>query len=118
VSKREFVLRIQMARRSDGTHEMWWSADNSLASPREAGAVRLEVNDGQWRLEPRDGGARTFASYALHADLGGHIPGFISERSNKQTVNDVFEAIRRAVKSAKYASAPSPLSGTASGAQP
>jgi hypothetical protein len=58
----------------------------------------VEVNDGFWKLEPRDGGAKTFATYYLYTNPGGSLPKWVVNRANGSAVPDVFQCVRRESK--------------------
>jgi len=61
------------------------------------GVVRINVNDGFWKLEPSDG--KTHATYYLYTDPGGAVPKFVANFANRTAVPNVFKAIRKAVTS-------------------
>jgi len=50
---------------------------------------------GFWEIEPGDGAGMTRARYALHADPGGLVPGWLVVRMTDRYVQQVIAAIRR-----------------------
>jgi len=99
VAKRDYVLKVSDA--SDwqdgrGYLKMAWTSAGGRGPSPAPGVVRVTTSDGYWKLEPRDGGKRTFATYYLFADPGGSIPRFIVDQANTSAVPDIFRAVRRA----------------------
>jgi hypothetical protein len=58
------------------------------------GLVRVTVNEGFWLLEPRENGAKTFATYYLFTHPGGSLPDWLVNKANGTAVPDVFKRIR------------------------
>lgn len=83
----------------------WTRADAPLGDkrhvPEKADVVRVQENEGFWRLEPRENGKKTWATYYLHTDPGGSVPKWICNRVNSTAVPSVFEAIRKVVAGAR-----------------
>ncbi|MBI3184203.1 MAG: hypothetical protein HYZ28_18885 [Myxococcales bacterium] len=103
VDKRDYVIRI--LDESDwqdgkGYLKVSWTSTDKGPAERE-GLIRVKVNDGFWKLEPRDGGKRTFATYYVHTDPGGEIPKWIANKANSTAVPNVFAAIRKVVAEEK-----------------
>jgi hypothetical protein len=98
VSRRDYIIRlVDESAWNEGKGYLlvtWKAAEGDV--PEKDGRVRVKVNDGFWRLEPRDGGKRTFATYYVYTDPGGSVPKWIINNANKGAVPDVFRAIRRA----------------------
>jgi hypothetical protein len=97
VSERDYVIEVLDESRWDegrGFLKMSWKHLPD-AVPVRAGVVRVTVNEGSWTLEPRDGGRRTFATYALFSDPGGSLPKFLVNHANSTTVPDVFRSVRK-----------------------
>lgn len=108
-SRRDYCVEITLEEGPNGTLGTEWKPANDLAPPEKKGVVRVQVNDGSWHLEPTDGGKATWATYTLHVDPGGKLPKWIIEKTNRKSVPDAFQAVRKAAKSKRYADAPSPL---------
>lgn len=101
VAKRDYVLRIRDTtdpKDPAGALTVSWTVVTDKGPPAKRDMVRLKVNDGFWRLEPRDGGKRTHATYYLFTDPGGSLPKWIVNLANKSTIPEVFRCLRRAVK--------------------
>jgi hypothetical protein len=84
--------------------EAWviaWKAaapERDVARPVAPGVVRLRVNEGEWRLEPREAGAKTFLTYRLLSAPGGSVPPFFVNRANTLGVPQTIESLRRAIE--------------------
>lgn len=103
VDKRDYTIRlVDESDWKDGKGYLLvrWTASDKGPPPRED-FIRVKLNNGYWKLEPRDGGQRTFATYYVHTDPGGSIPRWIANRANTTAVPNVFLAIRKAVAEAK-----------------
>ncbi|MBI2569698.1 MAG: hypothetical protein HYV63_22065 [Candidatus Schekmanbacteria bacterium] len=105
VSRRDYCIRITVSDLGGGVLRSRWVPANDYAPPKAPDVVRVEINDGHWLLTPRDGGQHTETEYFLFTDPGGSIPTFVANKANSVAVPDVFRAIRRAVRLAKYAAA-------------
>jgi hypothetical protein len=70
--------------------------DRYFVEPKN-GVVRVPVNDGYWKLEPRDNGNKTWATYYIHTDPGGAVPKWIANKANSTAVPNVFAAIKKVV---------------------
>lgn len=105
-SRRDYVIKIvdeSDAKDSAGTLKLTWKAATEKAPPLREGIVRVTLNDGYWILEPRDQGAKTFATYYLYTEPGGSVPKWIVNKANGTAVPAVFKAIRKVVASNKAA---------------
>ncbi len=99
VARRDYVIKIlDESDWQDGKGFLLvtWSAADKL--PEKEGRIRVKINDGFWRLEPRDNGTKTFATYYVYTDPGGSLPTWVVNRANGSAVPDVFRAVRKAVK--------------------
>lgn len=101
VDPRDYVIRV--VDESDwqdgrGYLKVSWRIANERAPKPLAQAIRVEVNDGYWLLEPRDEGKSTRAVYYLYTDPGGAIPKWLVNRANATAIPDVWEAVRRTAK--------------------
>ena len=97
VSKRDYVIKLTDTSKwneGQGYLRVDWKAVPGY-HPEQPGLVRVQLNTGYWKLEPRDGGKKTFATYYVHTDPGGSIPGFIRDQANSAAVPDVFRAVRK-----------------------
>jgi hypothetical protein len=101
VSRRDYVLRVvdeSAWKDGQGYFKITWRTANGRAPGKPGKAVRIEVNDGFWLLQPAEGGTSTRAVYYIHTDPGGALPKWILNRANGTAIPDVWEAVRRAAK--------------------
>lgn len=112
VSNRDYTLRQQdqSRRLPDGriAYKKAWSLANHLGPPPQDGVVRVEVNEGYWLLEDVDG-KKTAATYYLHTNPGGSLPGFVVNAANTRAIPDLFKAIEKQAHDARYRKAPPKL---------
>ena len=73
----------------------WKASDKCI--PEKDGLVRVKLNDGYWKLEARENGAKTFATYYVFTDPGGSIPNWIANKANSVAVPNVFASIRKVI---------------------
>lgn len=97
VSSRDYVSHVVTESRlaEDGTGvyaQKWWAEPNAI--PERKSTVRLKVNDGSWRVEPR-GEGKCHAVYRFTVDPAGSIPGFLANIGQKDGVVDTFRAVER-----------------------
>jgi len=105
VDNRDYLIRItDDSDWKDGAGYLkvsWANFDAKKGDPRyvepKEGVVRTPLNDGFWKLEPRDGGNKTWATYYVHTDPGGSVPKWIANKANSTAVPNVFAAIRKVV---------------------
>lgn len=104
VAKRDYTIKtIDESDWKDGKGflKVSWSAALDKGPKEQEGMVRVKVNDGFWHLEPRDNGARTFATYYVFTDPGGSMPSWIVNKANGTAVPDVFRALRKVTAAKK-----------------
>jgi Polyketide cyclase / dehydrase and lipid transport len=99
VGERDCTIRVHRESRKgeDGatTYFSSWSVANAEGPPPRPGVSRVSINEGSWLLEPV--GSRTRATYTLYTD-GGGIPPFVANIANKQSISQLFEALRGRVR--------------------
>jgi hypothetical protein len=101
VDRRDYAIKVVDEsdwRDGQGYLKVSWTAANDRAPKLAEGTVRVEVNDGYWKLEPREGGAKTFATYYLYTNPGGALPKWVVNRANGSAVPDVFQCVRKESK--------------------
>lgn len=103
IAKRDYCIRVGMERFPDGRLRSYWSADNSGCPSEKRGIVRVTSNDGEWMLQPIDGGRRTHIVYRCHIEVGGSVPAWMINRVSATELPNVFAAVRRAVQQPRYA---------------
>jgi hypothetical protein len=113
VDDRDYTIKIFDESREDIDGKViWkvrWSEANALGPPVKSGVARVGVNEGYWILEEKDGGAKTKATYYVYTNPGGSIPTFLANMANTQAVPELFRAVSKASKDARYrATKPTP----------
>lgn len=104
VDRRDYVIKlIDESEWKDGKGflQVSWTAVERKEHPPTEGIVRVKINDGIWRLEPREDGKKTFATYFVFTDPGGSVPNWIANKANSVAVPNVFNAIRKTVSTRK-----------------
>ncbi|MGA9523522.1 MAG: START domain-containing protein [Myxococcaceae bacterium] len=103
VDWRDYVIKLvdeSQWKDGQGFLKVTWSTSNDRAPKKPDGMVRVEINDGYWKLEPRENGTKTFATYYLFTDPGGSLPKWLVNRANGTAVPDVFSHVRKNAKNA------------------
>lgn len=100
-SKRDLAMKITVVRGPGGRLGTQWILDESVAPPLRDGIVRVPASEGSWDLVPIRGGKATRATYRIHSDPGGDVPGWIVNRTNKTAIPDAFLAVRKAAVARK-----------------
>ncbi|QSQ22053.1 START domain-containing protein [Pyxidicoccus parkwayensis] len=97
VSARDYVSHVvpesTLAADGSGVFAQRWQAEPD-AIPERKGTVRLRLNEGSWRVEPR-GEGRSYAVYRFTVDPAGSIPGFLANMGQKDGVVDTFRAVEK-----------------------
>ena len=94
VSKRDYTLDVTLLEDPDGgAYIRSWTTANHKGPPPQDGTVRLEVVEGNWTLERIDP-THTRATYTLHTDPGGSIPGWMANKANTTSLPDLINAVR------------------------
>ena len=99
VGERDCTIRVHRESRKadDGAtvyYSSWELANSEGPAPRP-GVNRVNINEGSWLLEPI--GNRTKATYTLYTD-GGGIPAFVANIANKQSIGQLFDALRERLR--------------------
>ncbi len=100
VSRREYIIKLLDEsdwREGHGYLLVTWTATNTDIKPKE-GMVRVPINTGSWKLEPREGGKKTFATYYHHTIPGGSVPDLLANTANPGAMRAVVKAIRKTVE--------------------
>ena len=102
IGERDYTIRVHRESRKveDGgtVYYARWELANSEGPPPRPGVCRVNINEGSWLLEPV--GNRTRATYTLYTD-GGGIPPFVVNIANKQSIGQLFEALRERLREPK-----------------
>jgi hypothetical protein len=97
VSERDYplVVRTTPGEASNGdVFKIEWIAAPEI-EPEVKGVVRVRLNEGSWRGEPRDDGSRTRLTYTLLTNPGGLIPDFVLDLSNTIAIPELFDSVRK-----------------------
>jgi Polyketide cyclase / dehydrase and lipid transport len=91
-------------KRADGktNYQLHWEPSSTAGPAPSAGVTRITLDEGSWKLEPTEDGRKTTVIYDLFTDGGGGLPAFVINMANRQSVNDLFQAIRKQVTLPKY----------------
>lgn len=110
IARRDYCIRVGTQRLAGGRLRSYWMADNTGCPPERPGVVRVRSHDGEWLLEPLDGGRRTRALYRFHIEVVSQAPAWMVNRATASELPNVLIALRRAVGQPRYAAArPTPL---------
>jgi Polyketide cyclase / dehydrase and lipid transport len=98
------ALTQSSTKRGDGqtTYQLLWEPVTTVGPAPSPGVTRITLDEGSWRLEPTEDGKMTTVTYDLFTDGGGGLPAFAINMANRQSVNDLFQAIRKQVTLPKY----------------
>lgn len=103
IASRDTLIETNEVRTELAWSLSWKAAPESRDAerPTAPGVVRLRLNEGEWRLEPRDEGRKTFLVYRLLSAPGGDVPPFFVNRVNTLGVPKTIESLKRAIVSAR-----------------
>jgi hypothetical protein len=93
LSDRDFTLHVTWGDQGDAKWLRFRTA-NDKGPPPGHGAVRVNLHEGSWLLEPRAGGQATHAVYQFHLDLSGSFPGWMGKGQAGKDMPNLFENIR------------------------
>ena len=105
VTNRDYTLRMTDQSNLDplaGFYKVSWEPANDRGPAPRSNTVRLEVNKGYWLLEVSEDGKQTTATYYLYTDPAGQIPTWLVNKANRDSVPDIFRAIRKRIKDKRY----------------
>lgn len=97
-SMRDYTVKVSVKTGADGTLERVWSEANDKGPPPREGAVRLTVNRGSWKLQPKAGG--TLVTYHVYIDPGGSVPGWLANKANRKSVPELLTAVKKRAQDA------------------
>jgi hypothetical protein len=99
ISPRDTLIELTAQQGAQAWVIAWRAAapERDVERPVAPGTVRLRVNEGEWRLEPREGGAKTFLIYRLLSAPGGSVPPFFVNRVNTLGVPQTIDSLRKAI---------------------
>src|SRR5258708_24760469 len=106
IGARDVTIEVTQSstKRADGktNYQLQWEPTNTLGPAPSPGVIRITLDEGSWKLEPTEDGKKTSVMYDIFTDGGGGLPGFAINIANKQSVFDLFQAIRKQVTLPKY----------------
>ncbi|NBD10256.1 MULTISPECIES: SRPBCC family protein [Corallococcus] len=107
VSSRDYISRVvtesKVAPDGTGVYQQRWQAEPD-AFPARRDVVRLRLNEGSWKVEPKGEGA-SWAVYRFTVDPAGSIPGFLANVGQKDAVVETLRAVEKRAKSLSVESA-------------
>ena len=91
---RDFTLNVTWGAQAE---VLWvrFAAANARGPAPISDAVRVNDQEGGWRLEPADGGLATRAVYRFHMDLGGSFPAWMGKSQATSEVPELFDNIAK-----------------------
>ena len=104
VARRDYCFKVEFEHRPDGVLRSHWQVEPKGCLPERRGIVRVQSTDGEWILEPRDGGKKTHARYRCHIEVGGQVTAWMVNQGSINQLPDVINSLRRAVLQPRYAS--------------
>jgi hypothetical protein len=106
IGARDVTVEItrNSTKRTDGqtNYQLSWEPITTAGPAPSPGVTRITLDEGSWGLEPTEDGKRTTVTYDLLTDGGGGLPAFAINLANRQSVNELFQAIRKQVTLPKY----------------
>ncbi len=94
IDDRDFTLHVTWGEH-DGVTWLRFHAANERGPEPQKGAVRVPLHDGEWQLEPIDGGKGTHAVYHFHLDLAGSFPAWMGRGKAGKDMPNLFENIKK-----------------------
>lgn len=99
IATRDTLIELTEARTDAAWVLSWVAAPEARDGerPKDDDVVRLRVNEGEWRLEPRADGQKTFLTYRLLSAPGGDVPPSFVNRVNTLGVPKTIAALQAAI---------------------
>jgi hypothetical protein len=106
IGARDVTIAVTQSstKRADGKtiYQLQWEPINTVGPAPSPGVIRITLDEGSWKLEPTEDGKKTTVIYDIFTDGGGGLPAFAINLANRQSVYDLFQAIRKQVTLPKY----------------
>jgi hypothetical protein len=102
VLKRDYCVRMELARLADGSWRSSWEMTGDGCPPPRPGLVRMVANRGSWVLTPLPSG-QTRVVYVGHSDPGGAVLPSIVNMVTERSLPDIIANVRRAASLPRYA---------------
>ena len=103
IEDRDFTLRVTWGAEGQELWVRFQTANERGPAPRP-GVVRVALHEGEWRLDPVDGGRATHAIYRFHLDLAGSLPSWLGKGRAAKDVTELFERLGAEAQRASTAS--------------
>jgi len=102
VSDRDYTLRVEYG---GAKKDAWlrYQTDNAAGPRPRDGVVRAPRLSGSWKLDASGDGKETHARFELSMDLGGYLPGALTNRGTESSMFDVVARIRESLQPASAA---------------
>ncbi|RKG58408.1 hypothetical protein D7V80_38535 [Corallococcus sp. CA054B] len=97
VSSRDYICHVvtesKVAPDGTGVYQQRWKAEPD-AFPARRNVVRLRLNEGSWKVEPK-GEDTSWVVYKFTVDPAGSVPGFLASLGQKDAVVDTLRAVEK-----------------------
>ena len=97
VSSRDYICHVvtesKVAPDGTGVYQQRWKAEPD-AFPARRDVVRLRLNEGSWKVEPKGEGT-SWVVYKFTVDPGGSVPGFLASVGQNDAVVDTLRAVEK-----------------------
>jgi uncharacterized protein YndB with AHSA1/START domain len=93
VADRDFTLHATWSKEGDERVVKLRARNERGPAPKD-GVVRVNVNEGEWRLTPSADGKSTHVTYRFRLDLGGKIPGNMASDQAARDLPGLFNSMR------------------------
>ncbi|MFB1483461.1 SRPBCC family protein [Corallococcus sp. RDP092CA] len=97
VSSRDYISHVvtesKVAPDGTGAYQQRWKAEPD-AFPARRDVVRLRLNEGSWKVEPKGEGS-SWVVYKFTVDPAGSVPGFLASLGQKDAVVDTLRAVEK-----------------------
>ena len=94
IDDRDYTLLVTWGKDAGALWMRFMTANDRGPKPQQ-GIVRVSLHEGSWRLEPIDGGKKTYAVYQFRLDLAGSFPAWMGKGRAGKDIPNLFENIRR-----------------------
>lgn len=103
VSERDYPIRVWHEKPTPTSVKHNFRYDAAHGPKPIAGVVRVTILEGSWLLEPdpKAPATRTKGTYYIYTSPGGDLPVFVINGANNTAVPDVYQAIKKRLKTSK-----------------
>ena len=97
ISDRDYVVQVWLDEGvnpdGSGAYRCHWKAAPDKLPARDS-LVRVKVNEGSWKVTPKDDG-KSHVVYRFAADPGGSLPAWAANYGNRRGISGTLEAIEK-----------------------